>query len=135
MQNIIFLSTSEVVEIHDLMIAEYGGLPGTRDNNLLESAVGAPKQCFDGYFLNKDIFEMAATYFRSLATNHAFNEGNKRTAAFCAFVFLHKNGYLLELEEDELVEYAIKVTTQKPSREEIAAFLRGNASVMQVRKG
>ncbi len=131
---IIFLTTSEVTEIHDSQIELHGGMPGLRDENLLESALGNPKQCFDGYFLYKNIYEMGAAYFISLATNHAFNDGNKRTAAFSVFAFLYKNGYLLEVEEDELVEFTVIVATQKPAKEEVAEFLRLRTSVIKSRQ-
>ena len=135
MATIVFLQTKEVVEIHDTQIDLHGGLAGIRDENLLESAVGAPKQCFDGYFLHKDVFEMAAAYFISLARNHAFNDGNKRTAAFSTFTFLYKNGLLLEVDEDELVEFTVQVATEKPTKEAVARFLQLHSSVLKTPKG
>jgi death-on-curing protein len=77
-----FLTISEVMEIHDQEIAAAGGLSGVRDLKALESALGAPQASFNSEFL-MDIFEMAATYINSIALNHPFLDGNKRTALAC----------------------------------------------------
>ena len=66
---------------------------------------------------------MAAAYFLSLAKNHAFNDGNKRTAVSTTATFLQLNGRGLETDEDELVDFAVRVASEKIANEEIAAFL------------
>ena len=71
----IFLSVAEVLAIHHLQIEEYGGSHGIRDRGLLESAVFRPQI---GYY--NDIREEAAALMESLANNHPFLDGNKRTA-------------------------------------------------------
>jgi death-on-curing protein len=82
-----FLTVSEVTEIHDREIETAGGLAGTRDMKTLESAVAAPQASFGGEYV-MDIFEMAATYVNSIAMNHSFVDGNKRTALASALTFL-----------------------------------------------
>lgn len=81
-----FLSISEVIEIHENEIKEAGGLSGIRDRNSLESAVAAPQASFGNDFL-MDLFEMAATYLNSIAMNHPFFDGNKRTALASSVTF------------------------------------------------
>jgi len=85
-----FLSISEVIEIHEQEIKAAGGLAGIRDAKALESAIGAPQASFKGEFL-MDIFEMAATYLNSLAMDHPFLDGNKRTALASCLTFLYIN--------------------------------------------
>jgi len=131
MSNIVFLSTPQVEKIHDEQIELHGGLPGVRDRNMLESAVSAPKATFDAEFLHKTIYEMAAAYFIGLASNHAFNEGNKRTATMSVFVFLYMNGVYLEIDDDELVEYAVRVVTERLSNQTIAKYLEDHAVAYQ----
>lgn len=133
MLTITFLSTPQVIQIHDLQLeVNGGGLPGIRDHNLLESAVSAPKATFGGAFLHKGIFAMAAAYFLSLAKNHAFNDGNKRTAVSATTTFLQINGIGLETDEDELVAFAVHVASEKIANEEIAAFLEERACLAEV---
>ncbi len=133
MLKITFLSINQVIQIHDAQLEiSGGGLPGLRDYNLLDSAVAAPKATFGAEFLHKDIFAMAAAYFLSLAKNHAFNDGNKRTAVSTTTTFLQMNGVSLDIDDDELVNFAVRVASEKVSNQEIAAFLKDHAYLAEV---
>jgi death-on-curing protein len=55
---------------------------------------------------------MAAAYFFSLTRNHAFNDGNKRTALSATTTFLQLNEIALETDEDELVYFTMRVATE-----------------------
>ena len=83
-----FLSVDDVLAIHEDTIGHEGGMSGIRDLGLLVSAVMMPRQKFDGEYLHKGIAAMAAAYLYHIAQNHAFHDGNKRTAAMSALVFL-----------------------------------------------
>ncbi len=73
---------------------------------------------------------MATAYFISLAKNHAFNDGNKRTASLTVFTFLYMNGLLLQVDENELVAFTLLVATETPSKEAIADFLKTHCSAL-----
>ena len=88
-----FLSLDEVLEIHTVLIARFGGPPGVRDLGLLESALYRPRS---GYY--DDLVEMASAMFESLIKNHPFVDGNKRVSFFATDVFLRLNGYKFEVE-------------------------------------
>lgn len=59
-----------------------------------------------------------------LTRNHAFIDGNKRISISTAVLFLQVNGYRLTATNPELEEFAIRVTTMKPSIEQIADWFR-----------
>ena len=65
-----------VVAVHQMLLAEHGGLPGIRNETLLNSALARPQQRF-AYTSNVSIFELAASYSDGLAKNHPFSDGNK----------------------------------------------------------
>lgn len=69
----------------------YGGDPGVRDPGALEAALFRPQT---GYY--DDIVMEAAALLESLAINHPFVDGNKRTAFAAADVFLRINGWRLQ---------------------------------------
>ncbi len=92
---VLFLSTDEVIAIHEAVIREFGGPPGIRDPGLLESALFRPRT---GYY--DDVVEMAAALFESLLLNRSFIDGNKRVAFITTDVFLRLNGWKLELDGD-----------------------------------
>jgi death-on-curing protein len=69
------------------------------DENMLESAVMSPQASWGGQFLYDSLYKMTAALWRSLACNHAFQNGNKRVALMAASVFLRVNGYRLAFTE------------------------------------
>ncbi|MEK7678791.1 MAG: Fic family protein, partial [Deltaproteobacteria bacterium] len=69
---LVFLTLDEVVVIHRDQIERYGGSPGIRDIELLQSAVSMPTAGFSGDYLHSDIFEMAAAYLFHIIRNHPF---------------------------------------------------------------
>lgn len=88
-------------------------LRGIQNYNLLLSALELPKQTFDKKELYPDILEKAACYMRSFARNHAFQNGNKRTALLSTIIFLEQNGYEVIASNDKLFKLVELVVTQK----------------------
>jgi death on curing protein len=82
-----YLTLAEALAIHDDQIERYGGSPGIRDPGLLEAALYRPQT---GYYA--DLIEEAAALWESLAQNHPFIDGNKRTAFAATYTFLAING-------------------------------------------
>jgi death-on-curing protein len=87
-----FLDLEDVLELHALQLARYGGGAGVRDRGLLESAVAQPQTTFDGAFVHDELFAMGAAYLFHIVQNHPFVDGNKRTGLLAALVFLELNG-------------------------------------------
>lgn len=96
----VFLGLDEVIEIHSNQIARYGGSPGSRDIELLQSAIAMPAAGCGGDYLHADICEMAAAYLFHIIRNHPFVDGNKRTGLVASLVFLIMNGFELHASED-----------------------------------
>lgn len=96
------LSAKEVIRIHDLIIADEGGLPGHHGVGAIE---GALQRVLNRIYYEEmsDVFETAAMYAVSIARGHVFNDGNKRTALVSALTYLETEGYSLrhnaQLEE------------------------------------
>ena len=78
--------------MHGEQLAEHGGSDGIRDETLLDSALAKPHNVF-AYGDNPDIFRLAASYAFGIARNHAFIDGNKRTALVVSLTFLDRNGW------------------------------------------
>lgn len=98
-----FLSVDEVLEIHERLIARFGGSAGVRDQGLLESALFRPQT---GYY--EDLPSMAAALFESLLLNRAFIDGNKRVAFFASDVFLRLNGWKISVDGSEAHRFLIE---------------------------
>lgn len=113
---------STVHAIHDEQIAEHGGLQGTRDITLLQSALARPQNLSS--YEEPDIAALAACYAVALAKNHPFNDGNKRTAFVVMELFLLLNGYELLADDGACVLTMLKVASGEIKEEALAAWIR-----------
>ncbi len=121
---IIWLEKQLVLAIHSRQVAEHGGSAGVRDNGLLESALARPQQLYAYGDPAPDLADLAASLAFGLARNHAFIDGNKRTAAVCCETFVEVNGGHLEAEDPDLyVQYLALAEGKLPERD-FAAWLR-----------
>jgi death on curing protein len=91
-----YLTMAEVLAMHADQIERYGGSHGIRDQGLLEAALYRPQT---GYYA--DLIEEAAALWESLAQNHPFIDGNKRTAFAATYTFLAINGARLTADARE----------------------------------
>ncbi len=80
----------EVERLHEIALERFGGSPGLRDKARFESAVMHPQNVF--FYGRGSVFEIAAAYCFHLPEAQAFLDGNKRTGAAAAIVFLECNG-------------------------------------------
>lgn len=119
-----YLTTHQVLAIHDQMVRKFGGSHGVRDLGLIESSVERPKATFDGIDLYPDIFLKATSLIHSLLKNHAFIDANKRTAYASCGIFLKMNGYNLLNMHKESLKFAMSVENNSLSLDEIAKWLK-----------
>ena len=103
----VYLTPAQVVALHDRALELYGGASGIRDAGALASAVAQPALEAFGQELYLTLTEKAAAYLFFLARNHAFVDGNKRTAYAATAVFLILNGAELAGSDDEVFELVL----------------------------
>jgi len=106
-----FLSVDEALGIHEHLIEEFGGQAGVRDPGLLESSLFRPQT---GYY--EDLATMASALFESLLFNHAFHDGNERMAFFATDVFLRLNGWRLQVDSRDAVDFILRLNPDEQSR-------------------
>ncbi len=114
LKSIEFITLAEVFEMHQNQINLYGGEKGIRDISLLSSALAMPQSTFDGNYLCKNIFEMAAAYAFHICQNHPFVDGNKRVGLVVALVFLEFNG--IEINDPKGILYDIMMDISKGNK-------------------
>ena len=117
-----WIKETSVLAIHEEQIAEHGGLAGTRDLALLLSALARPQNL--AAYGNPDVADLAASYAIGIARNHAFLDGNKRTAWVVAETFLLKNGYELFASDRDGVTTMLAVADGTMSEPEFALWVR-----------
>lgn len=94
-----YLTITEILAMHTILIDRYGGGHGIRDAGAIEAACYRPQS---GYY--DDHISQAAAIMESLAMNHPFIDGNKRIAFAAADAFLRINGY--DLQTDSLTVHS-----------------------------
>lgn len=117
-----YLTVAEALAIHGDQISRYGGRGGVRDLGLLEAALFRPQT---GYYT--DLIEEAAALWESLAQNHAFIDGNKRTAFAITYTFLVINGASLTANADAIYAFIIGLhETGEFDFDHLVRWLRSN---------
>jgi death on curing protein len=120
-----YLTAAEVLAIHEDQIDRYGGAADMRDRGLLEAALYRPQT---GYYA--DLIEEAAALWESLAQNHPFIDGNKRTAFAVTYTFLAINGGIITAEAE--ANYAFIMGLYEAGTfdfKRLAQWLRNNVSI------
>ncbi|HWZ57920.1 MAG TPA: type II toxin-antitoxin system death-on-curing family toxin [Gemmatimonadaceae bacterium] len=120
-----WVSRVVVDAMHTNQLQEHGGLQGTRDVNVLASALGRPQHKY-AYEPDVEIATLAAAYVFGLATSHPYIDGNKRTAFVTGAVFLDQNGYDIDRSEQEVVETMLAVADRRLNEAELAAWIRSS---------
>jgi death-on-curing protein len=120
------LTVGAVKAIHAEVLSAHGGADGLREEALLESAVAAPQATMMGQPLLSDPIEMAAAYLFYLCRNHAFVDGNKRTALAACLVFLEQNDRLPNqtLPIDKWEEFVLKIAASELDRDDTTKRLQ-----------
>src|SRR5580658_9527115 len=107
-----FLTREIIDALHEEQIETFGGLQGVRDENGLESAIAAAQNVY--HYAAGDVFDIAAAYAHHLAESQAYLDGNKRTGAQAALVFLEGCGISCSrLPEQQTYEAMIKIATHE----------------------
>ena len=118
-----WLNRVVVDAIHADQIREHGGLPGIRDETVLESALARPLQKWQ-YQDDVDVPLLAAAYAFGLVTGHPYRDGNKRIGFLAMATFLGINGHGLDATDAEVVTLFVQIANGSVSEDEIAEWVR-----------
>ena len=116
--------------IHNDQLREHGGLPGIRDENVLESALARPQQKWH-YAERIDIATLAAAYGFGLVKNHRYRDGNKRIGFLALVTFLGINGYDLKVTDAEVIAEILALADGRVSEETLADWIRKNSAKLK----
>ena len=103
------LSKLQILQLHEQLIVETGGASGLRDERILDSALSAPFQTFDGEDVYPSLQQKASRLCFGLVKNHPFVDGNKRIGAHIMLVFLALNGIELQYTQTELSDTILQL--------------------------
>ncbi len=121
MKEPIWLNREDCLAIHEMMLAQHGGLAGVRDAGLLESALSKPRNRFA--YSSPTLTGMGASYAAGIIRNHPFLDGNKRTGFMLAATFLEVNGREFTATEESVVEMTLALASGKLTQATYAGWL------------
>lgn len=118
------MSESVALALHDRQLAEHGGPSGLRDAGALASALARPVNQWS--YGEDDPCALTAAYAFAIARNHAFADGNKRTAWVAGRLFLRKNGIGIVFTEREAIATVVALAAGELTEAELADWFRGH---------
>ena len=122
-----FLTVEEVLYIHEAEMSYSKHDSSIRDVCLLKSAIANTELIYTNGYQN-DLFSLAASYIRSIAMNHPFVDGNKRTALATALIFLNFNGYSInEKHGEDLADLVLSFINKEINEDVLASELQARA--------
>lgn len=121
----IWIDKSALIHLHERDLKLHGGLSGTRDSGLLDSALDRPLNRL-AYEPNSTLAELAASYGFGIARNHPFVDGNKRAAFLAIGVFLAINGMNFRPKQDEATKTILSLASGQLSESELAEWIDAN---------
>jgi death-on-curing protein len=121
----VWIADSVVLAIHDAQLAEHGGIAGIRDEGLLASALARLRN-LEAYGEDVDASALAAAYAFGIARNHAFLDGNKRTAFVVMELFLNLNGWVLNADDADCISTMLALAAGDLSEKALAVWVRSH---------
>lgn len=123
-----YLEPDEIINLNAKVL---GGTAALRDRNLLESAAARPDASVFGEDAYPTIAEKAAALLHSLARNHPFVDGNKRTATLAMMTFLELNNVRIKWVREEALAFIVEVAEGKHDVPAIAAWLDAHTELIR----
>ena len=119
------LTLQKIIEIHQEIILKHGGLDGILNVATLEYMI---------YKVNRvnNVFLRSSLVLYCIASRPPFNDGNKRTAFLAAEIVLGHEGYHIDAEQDEIVEFMLNVAEYRFKSNDIDTWIKGKAKKSKI---
>ena len=119
----ITLSKEQVLRLHRKLLDATGGLDGIRDEILLDSALAASFQTFDGAELYPSTAAKIARITYDLVCNHPFLDGNKRIGVYVMMVLLELNHINVDFTDDDIINIGLELAKGKMSHKQLLELI------------
>ena len=113
------LDCGQVKRLHNKLLDATGGLEGLRDEALLDSALSAAFQTFDGNDLYPSTAAKIARVAYGLVRNHPFVDGNKRIGTYVMIVLLELNHIEAEFTDDDIIRVGLALADGTMSEKQL----------------
>jgi death on curing protein len=124
-----YLTTDELIYINEQLTLDskihtiVDGKRKVRDMGLLEAAAGRPMTTVFGEDAYPTLAEKAGALLHSMARNHPFADGNKRTATIAALFMLEVNGLCVTWNAADALTLIVAMAEGERDVADFAAWL------------
>jgi death-on-curing protein len=116
---IMILTSEKILDIHELIISNFGGIDGVLCQGTIDYLV-------DQINAESDLFRKAALALHIVANCHPFLDGNKRSAFQIAELILSSEGYAISAEEERIIKMLLRIASYQCQVDEVKLWLQKN---------
>lgn len=118
------LSRDQIIKLHEAIYERYGGDHGVLNEGMLDSALQAPFQTFDGEELYPETKDKIIRLAYGLIKNHSFRDGNKRIGALVLLTLLELNGYRVKATNKEFADIIMGIAASEKNEDDLKAWVK-----------
>ena len=122
MKEIVWIDPRDIVQIHDRVLVEHGGVRGASVLGLFLGILDIPRAKYERGERNP--FVLAGSFAAAIVHSRPFADGNRRTGLVACILFLELNGYEFIAREEEAAEAITALAKRKIREQGFVAFLR-----------
>lgn len=117
------LDKEQIKRLHKKLLDATGGLDGIRDEAMLDSALSAAFQTFDGLELYPSTTAKIARIAYGLVCNHPFIDGNKRIGTYVMLVLLELNKIDVEFSDEDVIRIGLDLANGRMTDKQLLDFI------------
>src|SRR4051794_38970809 len=120
-----YLTSAELIAIHELLLTEFGGMRGITEAGFgrLEAAAATPRASMFGEDIYAGISAKAAALCLAIVRGHPFSDGNKRVALVALGSALAFKGARLTATNDQAYTVIMALARGELRREQLIAWV------------
>ncbi|MEH6404830.1 MAG: Fic family protein [Sneathiella sp.] len=116
-------SKAVICEIHKKQNEKFRGISFEPDHSKLNSALAWPRMMVTAGG-GVDVFDVAVSLMSSIVSLRPFNQGNRRMGLTLCLMTLRRNGWVLDITNDEAFSLMAKLDDKNIEEKDIIKFCR-----------
>ena len=121
-----YLKIEEIIGLLEELLSETGTKLAFLNRTNLEFTLDSVRTKFGNELNNETVAKKATYMIFQIVSSHPLADGNKRTAAFLGELFIRKNGFGLNVTDDEFFSELVDLAAGRISEKDISKWMHEN---------
>ena len=121
-----YLKIEEIIGLLEELLSETGTKLAFLNRTNLEFTLDSVRTKFGNELNNETVAKKATYMIFQIVNGHPLADGNKRTAAFLGELFIRKNGFGLDVTDDEFFSELVDLAAGRISEKDIRKWMHEN---------